>query len=296
LQDRGNALETTGGSDPRTYSKVHGKPVLIDFERSVIQPGDIVAASSASIIPRRTSQWRARIKRFFLHGGAGGRAAEQCDRFVAAARQSSPKPRILVIGGGTRGIGTEALYDAEDLELILFDVYPAAEALFVADSHAIPLADGSIDGVWIQYVLEHVLDPHRVVGEIVRVLRAEGVVYSETPFLQQVHEFAYDFSRFTHSGHRWLFSGFEEISSGVAMGQGPQLLWSIEHLARGLFRSLAIGKLVKLAFFWLQYIDRFVPDQYRYATASSFYFLGRKSTRALAPHEIVSYYRGVKPR
>ncbi|CAH2407660.1 hypothetical protein MES5069_620012 [Mesorhizobium escarrei] len=33
--------------------------------------------------------------------------------------------------------------------------------------------------------------------------------------MQQVHEGAYDFTRFTELGHRWLFRRFETISRGA---------------------------------------------------------------------------------
>ena len=38
--------------------------------------------------------------------------------------------------------------------------------------------------------------------------------------MQQVHERAYDFSRFTQSGHRWLFKRFSEINAGPIGGAG----------------------------------------------------------------------------
>ncbi len=53
------------------------------------------------------------------------------------------------------------------------------------------------------------LEPERVVSEIARVLKPAGMVYSEIPFMQQVHEGAYDFTRFTDSGQRWLFRQFK---------------------------------------------------------------------------------------
>ena len=59
---------------------------------------------------------------------------------------------------------------------------------FVADAHRVPLATESVDALVIQAVLEHVLDPWRVAAEIHRVLRPGGLVYADTPFLQQVHE------------------------------------------------------------------------------------------------------------
>ena len=37
-----------------------------------------------------------------------------------------------------------------------------------------------------------------------------GIVYAETPFMQQVHEGAYDFTRYTVLGHRYLFKKFKQ--------------------------------------------------------------------------------------
>src|SRR5439155_5186428 len=106
------------------------------------------------------------------------------------------RPVVVVVGGGTAGSGAQLLYDAPDVRLISFDIYHSATTQFIADAHAIPLQDGIADGVWVQAVLEHVLDPAQVVAEIHRVLRPNGYVCSEIPFMQQVHEGRYDFTRF----------------------------------------------------------------------------------------------------
>ena len=127
---------------------------------------------------------------------------------------------MLVVGGGTIGNGVEALYAQPGLRIVAFDVYSSPNVQFLADAHQIPLADSSIDAVVVQAVLEHVLDPSRVVSEIERVLRPEGLVYAETPFIQQVHAGPYDFVRYTSSGHRFLFRSFEELASGPVAGPG----------------------------------------------------------------------------
>ncbi len=85
------------------------------------------------------------------------------------------------------------------------------------------MTDESFDGVICQAVLEHVLDPYRCVEEIHRVLRPNGLVYAETPFMQQVHGGTHDFTRFTHLGHRRLFRKFAEVDSGVVCGPGMAL-------------------------------------------------------------------------
>ena len=127
------------------------------------------------------------------------------------------------LGGGGAEMNA-VLYENEALDILAFDIYGSSMVQFIGDAHRIPLADQTVDAVWIQAVLEHVLNPAQVVDEIPRVLRADGLVYAETPFMQQVHEGPYDFTRFTDSGHRWLFRKFEMIDSGTVMGSGTQLI------------------------------------------------------------------------
>jgi SAM-dependent methyltransferase len=186
------------------------------------------------------------------------------------------------------------LYSDDRARVIAFDLYGSALTQFIADAHQIPLADGSVDAVVIQAVLEHVLDPTRVVAEIARVLPAGGVVYAETPFLQQVHAGPYDFVRYTSSGHRYLFRKFEEIAAGPVAGPGTQLVWSIDHTVRGLLRSEFAGKIARGLVFWLRGIDRLVPSAFATDDASAFYFLGRRAERELTPQEVVSYYKGAQ--
>ena len=142
-----------------------------------------------------------------------------------AADTSWAHPKVLVIGGGAMGHQIDELYEADDVHLVSFDIYASPLSQFIADAHGIPLASGSMDAVVIQAVLEHVLEPWNVVDEIHRILRDDGLVYSDTPFLQPVHEGPYDFTRFTDSGHRALFKRFTIIDSGLLRGSGTTLSW-----------------------------------------------------------------------
>jgi len=200
---------------------------------------------------------------------------------------------VLVVGGGTNGHGLP-VYDDDDIKVIAFDIYASRLTQFIADAHRIPLADASVDGVIIQAVLEHVLDPWRVVAEIHRVLRPGGVVYSETPFLQQVHEGPYDFTRFTESGHRWLFRDFDLIESGPIGGPGLLLVWTLDYLVRGLTRNQKVGQRTRRMTRWLERIDRRIPEAHRSDAASAVYFLGRRSETTLTPREIIASYKGAQ--
>jgi SAM-dependent methyltransferase len=284
------------------YSKepfpiIAGAPALFDFEHSIVSAEQLVATSGASQIPREQpgSRFRRRLGTF-LHP-PNYQAERNIPRMLDLLRQDagpSTRPVVLVIGGGAVGKGLDDLYAAEDVDTLAFDIYWSPLTQFIADSHRIPLADKSVDGVLIQAVLEHVLEPQVVVEQIHRVLRPDGLVYADTPFLQQVHDGPYDFTRFTDSGHRYLFRDFERIDSGTVAGAGTQLAWSIDYFFRALFRSQMAGLGARLACSWLAHLDRYLDPKYSIDGASSVYFLGRKSPSRLSPQDIIGYYQGAQ--
>lgn len=268
-------------------------PILVDFDRSVLSRERVAETAGASPVRRENVRTRLSVIKRLL--SAEKRVTRQnLERLRALLHQRAGRPRVLVVGGGTVGQGLAPLYDDAELDVIAFDLYFSPDIHFVADAHDIPLRTGTVDAVIVQAILEHVLDPARVVAEIWRVLKKDGLVYSETPFLQHVHEGPYDFTRFTESGHRYLFRRFELIASGVCGGPGTQLMWSIDYFVRGLFRSWAAGKVAKLAFCWLQLLDRAVPEDYASDAASGFYFLGRRSAVTITPGDAVAFYRGAQ--
>ena len=278
----------------QSYRVIGGKPILVDFDQSILVEQEVAAGAARSSIRRGEDGLRRRVIRRLLPSNRA--APSNAARLIELTLALSDRPKLLIVGGGSTGEGTEQLYQNPRLQIISLDIYASDLIQFVADAHQTPLADASVDAVWIQAVLEHVLDPWRVVAEIHRVLRTGGIVYAETPFLQPVHEGAYDFTRFTQSGHRWLFRQFEEVDSGVVLGPGDQLLSSIEHAVRGAFRSVTAGVAAKLMLFWLRYVDRLIPRAYASDAASAVYFLGRKSGSSVSPKDMVAYYKGAHAR
>ena len=197
-----------------SFRLVDGAPVIIDFDRSIVRKMEVDdAAGSGSVPPLRARSssferlpgWLRRVWR-----PTNKVAARNVQQLIALLPSSST---VLVVGGGTIGNGVEALYVQPGLRIVAFDVYSSPNVQFLADAHQIPLAGSSIDAVVVQAVLEHVLDPERVVSEIERVLRPEGLVYAETPFLQQVHAGPY-----TSCGTRAVVTGF---SSGRSRSSPP---------------------------------------------------------------------------
>ncbi len=69
------------------------------------------------------------------------------------------------------------------------------------------------------------------------MLKKDGNVYAETPFLQQVYEGAYDYSRFTELGQINLFNHLKVLKSNCLNGLGTSPLWKIYYISRGLLDS-----------------------------------------------------------
>ncbi|MFF3615434.1 class I SAM-dependent methyltransferase [Streptomyces sp. NPDC002580] len=270
-------------------------PVLVDFESSVVDRAEVLRAPDGTG-PAGTGTVRgadglpAPLRHVFKPPNRV--AARNIDLLLRSLPGRAP--RLLVVGGATVGNGVGAVYRDPRVQVIGFDIVGSPVTQFIADAHRIPLPPASVDAVLAQAVLEHVLDPAAVVAEIHRVLKAGGLVYAETPFLQQVHAGAHDFTRFTASGHRYLFRRFEEIDAGPVAGPGTQMLWSADHLVRGLTRSASAGRAVRGMAFWLRGLDRLVPPGFATDSASALYFLGRRSDRETTAREIIAYYPGAQ--
>jgi len=234
--------------------------------------------------------------KFLLIGGID-QARANCDHFIAKVLEKNTNPNVLVIGSGSPGVGAEALWKHSDIEVHGVDIYASPTVDIVCDAHYLPLESGYYDGVWIQAVLEHVVEPQVVVSEIARVLTPDGLVYAETPFMQQVHEGAYDFRRFTVLGHRYLFRDFEAIDFGGLNGPGTVMAWAARYLAWSVFRTRAIGRLVGVAFALLMRPFALLESKKSLFDASSaVYFLGRKTgTERLSHKELVALYKGQFP-
>lgn len=262
------------------FDSVEQIPVLVDFAESVLDQGQTHVAA-ASLVPRQKGRNSSRIH---------PKVATNLEELSSLLPPSS---RILVVGGGEDAHGLTRITARPDLVTITFDIYASSLTDFVADAHSIPLRDESVDCVVIQAVLEHVLNPWRVVDELFRVVRQGGIVYAETPFMQQVHEGAYDFTRFTESGHRWLFRKFELLDSGAIGGPVLVLAWTSASLLRALRAPPKVQGAVRRLLSWLSHrTDQALNQRIGADSASAVYFMGRKANELseISPSDIIDFY------
>jgi len=218
-------------------------------------------------------------------------------RTLLDAQQSSS---ILVVGGGGQRTWLNPLLGgAIERQIVYSDIDSGADVDLFCDGHDLPFVDGAFDAVVTTAVLEHVLYPERVASEIARVLRPGGLLYSEVPFMQQVHEGAYDFTRYTLSGHRRLFNYFSEIESGMVAGPATALVWAIENFALAFVSRPMLRRVTKAAVrllsSWLKHFDRLLVNRPEAMDgASCTYFLGRKIEGQIPDTEIIAGYVGAK--
>jgi SAM-dependent methyltransferase len=273
---------------------VDGVPVLLNEQSSLFSIDDFVSRRATYFRPEsRLTRWIRRLIPDISRNITGERNYRRLGDLLL---QQSSSPRVLVVGGSILGQGMTGLAGMKSLELVESDIALGPRTMLVSDAHDIPFQDGSFDAVIVQAVLEHVVDPYRCVDEIHRVLSDQGLVYAETPFMQQVHGFPYDFTRFTYLGHRRLFRRFEEVDSGAVCGPGMALAWSYQYFLLSFVESRAMRGLAR-AFgaataFFLKYFDHYLIDKPgTLHAASGYYFLGRKGTQVLSDRDLVGRHK-----
>jgi hypothetical protein len=272
------------------YKTINNKYVIIDFDNSLINETNLFLNDGLSFKTRGNPFYFSLFKRLIY--GDGIITKKNLSKLFSL-HVNCIHPKILIIGGGEIGNGMENFYDTYIDNILSFDIYYSNNIDFIADAHSIPVVDDTFDVVIIQAVLEHVVNPAKVVNEIYRVLRNGGCVYAETPFLQNIHEGAYDFTRYTNSGHRYLFKYFECLDSGFNGGAGTSLMWSLSYFFCGLFRSYKIGRIARLFLFWLRFIDFLIPERFNLDSASGNFFIGQKNSNYKhLDSTIIKFYKG----
>lgn len=134
----------------RPHAVGRGVPVLIDPARSTFRLPHIPRGRANADAPRRWinlgKQWGPSIE-----VNLGGRAAMQ--RFKAALLGSAPRPLVLNIGGKHAGSFASLVTGDAAVDTVELHVALSPHTNLIADPHALPLADASVDALSIQAFL-----------------------------------------------------------------------------------------------------------------------------------------------
>lgn len=146
--------------------------------------------------------------------------------FLRSEQVRSPSGLRLNVGSGTRR------FDIESLNVYLLT---GGDVDIQGDLLNLPMKDDSVDTIVCTGVLEHVSDAYQAVDEIYRVLKTEGRVFLETPFIQTLHAVPNDFYRWTPQGLRALMKAFDVREVNVVAGPASGLAWQFQEVVAMLF-------------------------------------------------------------
>ena len=112
---------------------------------------------------------------------------------------------VLDVGCGDRWIerclGTDSHYIGLDYPSTISKGYPGRPDV-LGNGECLPFASSSVDSVVLLDVLEHLPTPNAAMGEVRRVLKLDGVLVLQVPFLYPLHDEPHDFQRWTAHGLR----------------------------------------------------------------------------------------------
>lgn len=284
-----------------TFPIINGTPILINEEKSIFRISTFLnseittmdfqeEADKPQSIGRKIKRFINSITPLKSRNVSDFTPQQALDMIFA----ENPDAVILVIGAGDVRFEMCATGN-----IVYTDVAIARDTQLIADAHDIPFMNETFQAVFANAVLEHVADPYRTVEEICRVLKSKGLVYSVTPFMQQVHMGRYDFTRFTALGHRRIFNRFDELRSGVANGPGMVVAWSLEYLVTSLFENRLMQRVFRTLSRFVVWpfllLDGFVSRKAgAYDCASAYYFFGRLRTGTIHDRDIIEQYKGIK--
>ena len=272
------------------YRTVEGQPVLIDAGVVDRRPRHRRVERAQARAARRRGALRAFDRPNAVAARVGARLA--ADLAARGGRRT-----VLVIGGGTIGSGLDALYDRARAGRASRSTSSRPRSRSSSPTRtACRCATARSTRSWCRRCSSTCSTRGASRPRSTACCAPDGLVYADTPFLQPVHEGPYDFTRFTESGHRWLFRDFALIESGVVAGPGDavrvvaraggaQRRPAARRRAGGALRGDAAGT-----------ADRPLRGAGRPAVdgASAVYFYGRRADRPLAPRDMIAHYRGAQ--
>jgi len=179
---------------------------------------------------------------------------------------------VLDVGAGGRII-------REDI--INIDLMPFDNTDLVTDIHQMVVKSERVDCIFCTGVFEHIAWPEKALSEFHRVLKPNGIVHLEVPFMQPFHADPVDYYRWTLDGFRLFCSrhGFEEVRSGSHLGPVSAMNAIVIAFWQSFFRNRYLRKVVDVVLSFLlfpfKYLDTFLCGR-DHNLSSGVYFVGRK--------------------
>ncbi len=186
-----------------------------------------------------------------------------------------PKDAVKIdVGAGGRRITPDTI----TVDFIKFE-----NTDIVSDIHDLKLEDNSVDCIFCTGTFEHIHSPEVALKEFHRVLKKDGIIHIEVPFMQPYHSDPEDYYRWTESGLTLFCEkyGFERTKSGVHLGPVSAMNVIIIQFFQSFFDNKYLRKLIEIILSYLlfsfKFLDYFlIKKKKAHYLASGVYFIGRK--------------------
>ena len=193
---------------------------------------------------------------------------------------------LASIGDGQRALNIGSGESDLHSGVINLDVDPSDHTDCVGDALVLPFESDTFQLVLSQETMEHVADPFQAVREMGRVLKTDGVLYLQVPFVLGYHPDPEDYWRFTHSGVRRLIeqAGLqcERVEPSLAAGTGVHRIL-VEFLAGVAARLVPqtyrpVKGVAAIIFYPLKWMDGWLRlGSERDRIAGGYFGIGRKA-------------------
>lgn len=121
----------------------------------------------------------------------------ECLKKTCTLVRSKQKIKVLDIGCGNKPF-EKIFAEKNTCEFIGIDNNPNSKADFIQDiTEPLPFKSYSFDLVILSEVLEHIPEPLKVINEIIRILKNDGILFMSTPLAFPIHGKPYDYFRYT---------------------------------------------------------------------------------------------------
>ncbi len=139
----------------------------------------------------------------------GNELGKKFNKVLQSASINSYRPRVLDIGGRARS-GLDRSKSFPGCDVTVIDILPGDNVDVVGDVHELSryFPVGHFDAVYSVSVFEHLLMPWKVVLEINKVLKNDGVGFIFTHQTIGMHDLPWDFFRFSDTAWDSLFNAF----------------------------------------------------------------------------------------
>lgn len=141
------------------------------------------------------------------------------------------------------------------------------EADIVANAESLPIKSNSIDIVLCNQLIEHVSEPSKIIVEINRILKEEGILILTAPQMGRLHGEPNDYYRYTKWGLKYLLKKNNmkieliEPHGGVFRAIGSHLnFFLIDYFGRSNYLKRVLRyTVININNFVFNFLDRLIP-------------------------------------